>query len=606
MMTVSARPTTASTALNRPRPLNQTREEALLTQLYQLYSPRVAKIAAARLLALVEEATPAVIDPQAPDGLWTERDAFLIAYPDHLRRVGESPLRTLHDFAQKRLRETIDGLHLLPFAPSSSDEGFATVNYDRVDPVFGSEQDVAALGRELRLMVDIVANHVSPHHEWFQRWLREDPEVADFFIELPPDTDTSAVTRSRPTPLLQPYPGSRRKRYAWATFGPDQVDLNYANPDVLVAMTKVLLRYVSYGAELLRVDAIGYLWKQLGTSSLHLSQTHALIRLWRTVLDLTAPKTVLVAEVRAPPAEAASYLGDGHNEIQINGQFALPPLVLDAFLAQDASVLQSWSPQTGRAPSPGTTFFNLLGTHDGIGLRPVRGLLSPERVELLVQRVEVNGGAVSRVSRSGGVSEPFELNIGYLDALRDPGHSDLDTKDVTRFLTANAIALALPGIPGIYLPGLIGARNWPQGLERNGQPRAMNRQRYDADTVEQLLADPQTVEHAVFSGLTTLLQASRAEPAFHPQALLEVLATSRHLFGFVRTSLDRRRAVICVHNVSAAPQNMDLDLAFAPLKQLHAVPELIAGAGEMRLEPRRLRVDVPSAGFVWISGRFSR
>ena len=358
------------------------------------------------------------------DGL-DQRDAILITYGDQVRESGVAPLRSLSKFLTSLQDDLISSIHILPFYPYSSDDGFSVINYRQVDPDLGDWKDIARLGNRYRLMFDAVINHISRESEWFQAYLRGNESYAGYFISIEPGTDLSSVTRPRTVPLLTPVETARGQKHVWTTFSPDQIDLNYANPDVLLEILDLLLFYIGHGAEFIRLDAIAYLWKEIGTSCIHLPQTHHVVKLFRAVLDATAPEVMLITETNVPHDENISYFGDPlpngekTDEAQLVYNFTLPPLTLHTFHTGNAETLTRWA-STLELPSSGTTFFNFLASHDGIGVTPVRGWLSDDDLKSMLERVQALGGYVSYKNNPDGTQSPYEMNINYLDALGDP------------------------------------------------------------------------------------------------------------------------------------------------------------------------------------------
>ncbi len=465
------------------------RSETLATTIHrhlaQVYDADVAEATTARMLALLD-GYDGLRGASSSGELFDETDLVLIAYGDMVSEPDKPPLATLGEFLRQHTQGKVPGLHLLPHYPSTSDDGFAVSDYAAVDPSLGAWSDVERLGADFRLMLDAVVNHTSASHPWFTGWLRDDRDFRDFYLATDPSADLSSVTRPRTSPLVTEFDSPGGPRHAWTTFSADQVDLNYANPEVLLAVTRQLLDYVAHGARMLRLDAIAFLWKEPGTSCIHLPQTHEVIRLWRTVLDAVAPGTLLVTETNVPHAQNLTYFGSGHDEAHLVYQFALPPLTLAAFHGGDAGTLSEWA-ETLVAPSDRTSFLNFLASHDGIGVRPVEGILSAREIGALAARVVDNGGAVSYRSGPEGQS-PYELNSVYLDALAQPG--DDPGREVDRFLSAHSILLALAGVPLIYFQSLFGSRNWTEGAERTGRARVVNRQRFARADLERVPLRP--------------------------------------------------------------------------------------------------------------------
>jgi glucosylglycerate phosphorylase len=512
----------------------------------RIYGGELAAATLPRLLEILESARR---QPGRP-ALFDESDVILITYGDQVREPDQPPLASLRQFLAAHVSEVVSGVHLLPHYPWTSDDGFAVVDYTAVDPALGTWQHVEDLGREFRLMFDAVVNHTSASSQWFLRWRCGDPAYADHYIAVDSGADLRSVVRPRTSPLLTPFWSSDGgTRSVWTTFSADQVDLNYANPDVLLEITDILLQYVAHGARLLRLDAIAFLWKRLGTSCLHLPETHEIIRLWRTVLDAVAPGTLLVTETNVPHAENITYFGDGTDEAHLVYQFPLPPLTLATFHAGDATKLTEWA-RALPDPGPQASFLNFLASHDGIGLRPVEGLLSADEIAGLCAAVQARGGMVSYRARADGSASPYELNSVYFDALAPPGVDEPEGRQVDRFLSAHAVLLSLAGVPAIYFHSLFGSRNWPDGAHHTGRARVINRQRFARSVLEAELNDPGTLRHAVLTRLRGQLGARVREPAFHPSAAQLIVDAGPSHFALQRTSEAGDSTVVCVHDVS--------------------------------------------------------
>jgi sucrose phosphorylase len=507
------------------------------------------------------------------------RDAILITYGDQLREPDRAPLSTLADFCDQHLRGVVSGVHLLPFYPYSSDDGFSVIDYQQVDPALGDWDDVARLGQNFRLMFDGVINHISAQSEWFAAFLRDDPKYRAYFIVVEGEPDLSQVVRPRALPLLTEFTTPSGLKRVWTTFSVDQIDLNYANPDVLLDMIDVLLFYVAHGAEMMRLDAIAYLWKEIGTSCLHRPQTHRVIQLLRAILDAVAPHVLLITETNVPHQDNISYFGDGRTEAQLVYNFALPPLTLHTFRTGEATALAHWAAGLS-LPSDRTTFFNFLASHDGIGLNPARGILPDAEIDALVQQVVAHGGCVSYKHNPDGSSSPYELNINYFDALSDPNGSEALSLQIDRFVAAHAIMFSLAGVPGIYFHSLFGSRGWPEGVRLTGQNRTINRQKFDRAEVERELLDPQARRHYVFNRLKQLLQVRSSSDAFDPHSTQRVLELNRAVLAVERGRAEA--AMLCLHNVSPQAQHVTLDRKWQHARDL--LSEQVVEGG-LRLQP---------------------
>ena len=497
--------------------------------------------------------------------LWSERDNVLIAYADQVRDSGVTALQAQRQFLLDHGLEQLNRCdHLLPFCPYTSDDGFSVTDYLAVDPDAGTWQDIAELGRDFDLMFDLVLNHASQKHAWFQAYLRGDADYEEFFIDQDPNVDLSKVVRPRSLPLLTRFESSSGTRNIWTTFSADQVDLNYANPRVMYLMLETLVEYARRGARIIRLDAIAFLWKKIGTDCIHLPETHAAVKLMRRVLDQVVPGTLVLTETNVPHRENVSYFGAGDDEAHMVYQFSLPPLLLDAIHNTDTTVLRDWL-STIQPPSEFTTFFNFTASHDGIGVRPLEGIVTQQRVEQLAEIVRSHGGRVSTRRQADGTDSPYELNITYLEAVADA--SKVEPQEHSRcFLATQAIMLALPGVPAVYFHSLVGSPNDLEAVLETGQNRRINRHKYDRQSLEAVIAQPHGLQRRVFEGYKRLLSVRIAQPAFHPQAKMEVLPLDGDgLLGFLRTTgSGERLAVIAnlTHNPRVIPSGL-IDEALA-------------------------------------------
>lgn len=473
----------------------------------------------------------------------TEKDVILITYGDGIRREGEPPLVTLREFLKRELPGAVSAVHLLPMFPYTSDDGFSVVDYRQINPALGSWEDVECLHEYYELMFDAVINHVSSSSSYVKEYVSGNERYRDFFIEADPKEDYSAVIRPRTLPLLTKFETSMGVRYLWTTFSSDQIDLNYHSPQVLLEILDVLLFYASKGARFLRFDAIGFAWKENGTTCMHLPQTHELIQLMRCVLDSCFRGCIIITETNVPHEENISYFGDGYKEAGMVYQFPLPPLVLYSYLSGDASRLTDWA--IGLSPAPGdSAYFNFLASHDGIGLRPVETILSSGERQFMVDEVLQRGGQIGYRSLADGRMAPYELNISYLDAIAG------DEKDigimVRKFLSSQCILLSVMGVPGIYYHSLLGSRNCYKDFEESGMKRRINREKLDADELSKELSNPDSVRSKIRSGFQKMLAVRRREAAFSPVSLQKILKLDERIFSLVRGEDERILALINV------------------------------------------------------------
>jgi glycosidase len=559
--------------------------ETITDLIDKVYAGTFPEATFARLLADIATAREAIKLPRKAH--WDEQDVVLITYADQFREADKPTLSTFSRFYQQHLQSTFPLVHLLPFFPWSSDDGFSVIDYHQVDPLCGDWQDIARLHQETRLMFDFVCNHMSAHSAWFSHFLAQDPGWDDFFISMPPATDLSAVTRPRTSPLLTPFKmADGETRFIWTTFSADQIDLNFANPEVLLRMVNVLLDYLKRGADYVRLDAVGYMWKTPGTRCIHLEKTHQLVKLFRAIADQVAPGTVIITETNVPHQDNISYLGNGHDEAQMVYQFSLPPLVLHAIHTGSARALRQWASALDLS-SNDTTFFNFLASHDGIGLNPARGILSEVEIVALVRDLALEGALVSYKNNPDGTTSPYEINVTYLDALNR--EDDDDATRLKRFLLAHAILLVFPGVPAIYIQSILGGRNHYDGVRAAGHNRAINRQKYDLQQIEADLAGGNWLRQQVYTRLGQLIQLRRRQTAFHPDNPMTLYESENAVLVLRRHQPESGDGLLCVFNLSGRSVETQLPVA-------HTLQDVVSGEKIDGTQP----VKLDAWQFMWL------
>lgn len=485
-------------------------------------------------------------------------DVMLITYGDSIMNQSEKPLQTLHHFLNKYLKSHIPNVHLLPMYPYTSDDGFSVVDYEKINPDLGSWDDIKELSKDFDLMYDGVINHISKESAWVKGYLADDKTYQNFFIPCDPKSDYSMVTRPRALPLYYPYPSKTGTRYLWATFSEDQIDLNYKEPQVLLRILEILIFYAKNGARFIRMDAIGFLWKKLGTSCIHLEETHMIIQVIRYVMDQTVPHTLLISETNVPHQENISYFGQNNNEASLVYQFPLPPLVLYTFIHHHSHRLISWIKSLDETPlHPKNTYFNFLASHDGIGVRPVEGLLSVEEKESMIAHVLNAGGRISYKNNPNGTKSPYEMNISYVDAII---YGEDETLKVDKFIASQAILVFLKGMPGIYIHSLLGTRNDMDGLLTSGINRRINRKKLKLNEIEHVLSLPDSFESKILAGYLKLIQERKSYRAFSPDASQEAISMDDRLIVLKRKHPMDTYAIYVIVNVSN--QHISLNLPF--------------------------------------------
>lgn len=476
---------------------------------------------------------------------WDEQDVVLISYGDTITsKDEEASLRCLKDFSDTWLKDVFSVIHLLPIFPYTSDDGFSVADYRAIRSDLGDWKDVNALSENFELMFDFVLNHCSRVSLYFADFRGDRDPYKDFFIYEDPKADWSKVVRPRSSPLLTEIPTHDGLRHVWTTFSADQVDLNYRNPEVLLEMLDILFFYLTQGSRITRLDAIAFLWKEVGTNCLHLPETHEVVKLMRDLVEHACPGAILLTETNVPHEENISYFGDG-DEAQMVYQFSLPPLLLHAIHSGDTKYLYDWLKNLSPPPK-GCTYFNFTASHDGIGVRPLEGLLPEEELKQLLDDMRSGGAYVSTRRNTDGTDVPYEINVTYYDAFRNPGHQSAPWQ-VSRFLLSQTVALSLRGIPGVYLHSLLGTPNDHKRVEVTGMTRAINRHQWDIDELSALLEVHESSTSILLNEYTRRIKIRRDQAAFHPDAEQMVLDLDDELLGIMRVS-DSGQKIVALYN----------------------------------------------------------
>ena len=488
-------------------------------------------------------------------GPFDQSDCLLISYADQIEGHAEqTSLGALKSFYEAELTECFSGVHLLPFYPYTSDGGFSVSSYTEVDSSYGSWRDVEAF--ECELMFDAVFNHTSSEHTWFVKFLEGSPEYSNFFhvFGARPEPETELhkqlqqVVRPRSTDLLTEFSRMGEATFVWSTFSADQIDVNFAEPKVFIEFVKVLKLYIEKGSRYLRIDAVPFFWKELGTSCVHHEKTHLLVKAFREVCSTIDPTTILVTESNVPHQENVSYLGSGDDEVHMVYNFSLAPLILHALVEGTATHLKDWS--SNLEPLPGhTSFFNFTATHDGIGVRPLEGILTDDQVLRLAERMQELGGQVNFRS-VGEAQKPYELNITWGSALYEED-SELH---IQKILCSYAMSFVFPGVVGFYFHNLFATPNWQEGFEKTNHRRDLNRRKFTTSEVDSLLNEA-GIHREVFMRTKALLKSRREHIVFHPQAELKTMDSPDELW-VVEKSIGSKKARF-IFNVSDKQQTFE-------------------------------------------------
>ncbi|ACZ08382.1 Sucrose phosphorylase [Sebaldella termitidis] len=478
---------------------------------------------------------------------WDEKDVVLITYGDQIYKTGEKTLKTFDDFSEKYFKNVFELVHFLPFFPYSSDDGFSVIDYKKIHENMGDWADIEKIRKNFRLMFDFVCNHISAKSEWFQEYLKCNPEYDNFFIAIDKNTDLSLVTRPRTLPLLSEFDTACGKKYIWTTFSDDQIDLNFENPEVLIKMLDVLLFYLEKGADWIRLDAVGFMWKEAGTTCIHHEKTHEIIKLFRDAAEQTAPGTVIITETNVPHKDNISYFGNGRDEAQMVYQFPLPPLVIYTFMHGDSSAISRWASNL-EVPGDEVTYFNFLASHDGIGINPVRGIIEEEEILEMVRNLEKEGALVSYKKNTDGTLSPYEINSSYINAVSRK--NDTDEMKTGKFLNAQAVLLAFKGVPAIYVHSILGSENYYEGVKITGMNRTINREKLEYGKITSELENKNGIRSRIYNRLKELIKARKTEKSFNPDAEQIIQNFGSEVFSFIRISVDKEEKILIINNIS--------------------------------------------------------
>ncbi|MDV6030967.1 MAG: sugar phosphorylase [Phycisphaera sp. RhM] len=527
--------------------------------------------------------------------LWSQEDCLLITYGDSIVDGDAVPLETLHAFLKQHVKDSISAVHVLPFCPFSSDDGFAVIDYTQVNPKLGDWSEISQIADDYRLMADIVINHVSSESQWFENYRKGIEPGASYIMEANAGDDLSEVVRPRASSLLRPTETSAGLKHVWCTFSHDQVDLDFRNPHVLMEFLRIIRLYLEHGVSIFRLDAVGFLWKEPGTTCMHLPQTHEVVKLIRTVTDFFAPGTLLITETNVPNHENLTYFGN-RNEAHVIYNFSLAPLLVHALLTGKTEYLKRWMMTMPPAPV-GCTYLNFTASHDGIGMRPAEGLLSDEEQLQLVETVRRFGGHVSTRRTPDGGERVYELNVALFDALRGTVKGE-DPWQVERFLCSQTVMMALEGIPAFYIHSLLATPNDQAGVDATKHNRSINRHKWNWQDLRRKLSDKGSVHHQVFHELIRRIDLRRQMLPFHPNATQFTLQLHEPFFAFWRQSTDRSQSVFCVHNMTDSVQELRLsDLNLIAMDAWH---DAISGT---RFDDQNAVLNVTPYQSLWITNR---
>lgn len=518
--------------------------------------------------------------------LWNGSDAVLITYADTVHDDVRPGLQCLRRLVNRHLESFASVIHVLPFLKSTSDGGFAVASYQQLEQRHGDWSDLANLAEGRRLMADLVLNHVSASHPWVHQFLNNEEPGRSCVLEAAPDPCWSDVVRPRSSALFTQLAGANGKRRVWTTFGPDQVDLNWRSPQVLIGFAELLMRLCRHGVRWIRLDAVGFVWKEPHTTCIHRPEAHQLVEVLRFLLNETFDDGVVVTETNVPEQENLSYLINGR-EAHLAYNFPLPPLLLEATISGRADLLNAWLSHWPALPQD-TGLLNFTACHDGIGLRPLEGLMPKIRLLKLLISCEQRGGLISHRRLSDGDDVPYEINISWWSAMADAG-IDPSHFQLNRFLLTQLLVLALPGIPAFYLPALLATPNDVSRFRCSGQRRDLNRPQFKAETLERRFNDPESDVSRVVQALRHAMGIRSSLKPLQPDAEMRVI--SRHRSDLVVLQRSKSgESLFAIYNMTSSRLNLALSTLVKDPDRSHwydclADQGLPEGQRQLQLEP---------------------
>ncbi len=485
---------------------------------------------------------------------WSEKDCLLITYGDTFLDQKIKPLKNLNSFLTEDLEQSFSMIHILPFFPYSSDDGFAVIDYEKVRNDLGNWEDIRKISNSFKIVGDVVINHISSQHNWFQQFIESKDPGKNFIKTCSLETDVTKVTRPRNSDLLSETDTADGKKLVWCTFSHDQIDLDFSRPAMLMEFIKLFKFYYDQGIRIFRLDAVGFIWKKSGTSCLNLPEVHELVKLIRAVTDIAPEPILLLTETNVPNHENLQYFGNG-NEAHLIYNFSLPPLLVHALLTGQSEFLRQWM-MTQPPTLENCTSLNFTASHDGIGLRPLEGLLPENDIDRIVKTAKKFGGEVTTRKR-GNKDVPYELNITYFDILKGT-FDGIDNYQIDRFIASQTIMMSIEGIPAFYIQSLFGAENDIEKLNQTGHNRAINRHQWDLKGLRDTLKNNKSKEYFIFNELKRRITIRKLQRAFHPDATQFTLQLNNELFGFWRQSLCRMQSLFVVTNLTNSKKKLEL------------------------------------------------
>ena len=542
--------------IDSEKKLDRLKIDKLLKTIYSNNTTEEINFISNQLLQILDDfSEKSAYEEKRDEERWNESHSVLITYADSIYKNGEATLKTLNELLSKHFGSLSKVVHILPFLKSTSDGGFAVSSYDSLEEKFGGWDDLKSISKNHDLMADLVLNHVSSSHPWVQQFIKsQEPGISNVFSPKQ-NLDWSNVVRPRSSSLFSQINTDDGPKQVWTTFGPDQIDLNWHNPKMTLEFLNLIITYLSNGIKWLRLDAVGFIWKESGTTCLHLPKAHSIVKLLRVLLNNLLDDGVLITETNVPQKENLSYL-ISDDEAHMAYNFPLPPLLLEAIITSRADILNSWIFDWPILPED-TTLFNFTASHDGVGLRALEGLMNEQRIKDLLINCEKRGGLVSHRRLSNGDDKPYELNISWWSAMEDSSR-DAKRFQYERFILSQLLVMALKGVPAFYLPALLASENDIKSFSMTGQRRDLNREKFKSENLSAVLNNPESNANKNLKYLRNAMDVRSKLKQFHPCSQMKCLSKGRSDIVVIKRGKGPE-SVFAIHNMTENKINYQLN-----------------------------------------------
>ncbi|MGD8356862.1 MAG: alpha-amylase family glycosyl hydrolase [Lysobacterales bacterium] len=530
----------------------------------------------------------------------------------------------------------VNMLHVMPILkcpPGASDGGYAVSDFRNVDERVGSLEDVRELARKLRqremlLTLDVVVNHVSDQHEWAELAREGHEKYQDYFYVFQDREIPDMFEETMPEIFPETSPGNftwdeKMGKWVMTVFNHYQWDLNYSNPAVFIEMLDILLFWANQGADILRLDAVAFLWKKLGTTCQNEREAHLILQLLKDCCQVTAPGVLFIAEAIVAPVEIIKYFGEDaviakECEIAYNATFMA--LLWDAVATKNTRLLEqgirNLPDKLDRA-----TWLNYIRCHDDIGLGfddadVIRAGYEPRAhrrflVDYFTGEWDdslARGQPFGRNEKSGDARISGSLaSLAGLEAALERGDDKEIQQRIDLILLLHGMIMSFGGIPLLYYGDEIGTQNdfsYMDDEAKRGDTRWIHRPVMDWDKAE--LRNVQgTPEQRIYSGLERMIAVRKSTKAFADYNNRALISTGNpHLFVFMRSDpLGFGEDVLVIGNFDHSPQSLTLsDLGNRGFFEYGKLRDLCSGQSPYLFKDQLV---IPPYGFYWLSDRGS-